>query len=85
MRMPFLKKLFLGGSKKEKNKNIKLRDTKTFNMKGVLWNSRGLRDMAKPNFLSDISNDHDLDFIYLLETHKRNFTDADLNSYCGGR
>jgi hypothetical protein len=41
--------------------------------------------MAKPNFLSDISNDHDLDFIYLLKTYKRNFTDADLNSYCGGR
>jgi hypothetical protein len=41
--------------------------------------------MAKPNFLSDLSNDHDLDFISLLETHKRNFIDADLNCYCGGR
>jgi hypothetical protein len=54
-------------------------------MKGVFWNSRGLRGMAKPNFLSDLSNDRDLDFISLLETHKRNFIDVDLNSYCGGR
>lgn len=54
-------------------------------MKGIFWNSRGLRDLAKPNFLCDLSNDYDLDFIALLETHKRNFTDVDLNSYCGGR
>jgi len=54
-------------------------------MKGIFWNSRGLRDLAKPRFLHDVSIEHDLDFIALLETLKKRYSEVDLNSYCGGR
>ena len=32
-------------------------------MRGVFWNSRGLRDLAKINFLRDLSLEKDLDFL----------------------
>ena len=54
-------------------------------MKGIFWNSRGLRDLAKINFLRDIAVEKDLDFIALLETHKRDFTQDMLDDFCGGR
>ena len=54
-------------------------------MRGVFWNSRGLRDLAKINFLRDLSLEKDLDFIALLETHKGNYTHDKLNDFCGGR
>jgi hypothetical protein len=42
--------------------------------------------LAKINFLRDIATEKDLDFIALLETHKRDFTDFTmLEDYCGGR
>jgi len=49
-------------------------------MKGIFWNSRGLRDLAKFRFLSDITNKQNLDFIALLETCRKNFTDTELNN-----
>jgi len=54
-------------------------------MKGIFWNNRGLRDLAKINFLRDIAVEKDLDFIALLETHKRDFTEDMLDDFCGGR
>ena len=54
-------------------------------MKGIFWNSRGLRDLAKAGFLFVTSNEHNLDFITLLETHRKGYSDEDLNTFCGGR
>jgi hypothetical protein len=54
-------------------------------MKGVFWNSRGLHDLAKPNFLSDLVNEHDLNFVALLETQRKKFTEMDFSSFCGSR
>ena len=53
-------------------------------MKGIFWNSRGLRDLAKTKFLGDTAKEQELDFIALLETRKRDFTQAELNGLCGG-
>jgi hypothetical protein len=36
-------------------------------MNGMFWNSNGLRDQAKPRFLFESVNDHDLDFIAISE------------------
>jgi len=54
-------------------------------MRGIFWNSRGLRDLAKQNFLHDLSLEKNLDFIALLETYRRDFSDELLNSFCGNR
>ena len=54
-------------------------------MKVIFWNSRGLRDLAKFRFLSDITKEKNLDFIALLETCRKNFTDKELNNICGGK
>ena len=53
-------------------------------MKGIFWNSRGLRDLAF-RFLSNITNKQNLDFIALLKTCRKNFTDTELNNICGGK
>ena len=37
-------------------------------MKGIFWNSRGLKDLAKRRFLAEASVEHRLDFIALSET-----------------
>ena len=34
-------------------------------MKGIFWNSRGLKDLAKRRFLAEASLEHRLDFIAL--------------------
>lgn len=39
-------------------------------MKGILWNSRGLRDLAKIRLIADYNNEHQLDFMALVETGK---------------
>ena len=54
-------------------------------MKGIFWNSRGLRDLAKTKFLSNTTREQGLDFIALLETGKKDFTQAKLDRYCGGK
>jgi hypothetical protein len=40
-------------------------------MKGILWNSRGLSDLAKASFISDSVKEQNLEFVALLETGKR--------------
>jgi hypothetical protein len=54
-------------------------------MKAVFWNSIGLWDLAKHDFLCSISLEKDLDFIAILETNKNNFSDECLDNFCGGK
>ena len=53
-------------------------------MRGIFWNSRGLRDLAKRRFLADASLEHHLDFIALSETGRSNFTNQFLATLSGG-
>jgi hypothetical protein len=54
-------------------------------MKEIFWNSRGLSDLAKFRFLSDTSKDEKLDFVALLETGKKDFSQSTLNNICAGQ
>ena len=55
-------------------------------MKGIFfWNNIDLRDLDKFRFLSDLTKEHNLIFIALLETCRKNFTDTELNNICGGK
>jgi hypothetical protein len=64
-------------------------------MKGMFWNSNGLRDQTKFKFLFDSTKDQakfkflfdstkeqQLDFIAILETKRNNFTTAELAHFC---
>jgi hypothetical protein len=53
-------------------------------MRGIFWNSRGLRDLAKRRFLAEASLEHQLDFIALSETGRSNFTSQFLATLSGG-
>jgi hypothetical protein len=54
-------------------------------MKGIFWNSRGLSDLAKSRFLADTSKERNLDFIALLETCKKDFSQPTLDNFSGGK
>jgi hypothetical protein len=54
-------------------------------MKGLFWNSRGLSDLAKCRFLGDITREHDLRFIALFETCKKDFSQDTLDNFSGGK
>ena len=49
-------------------------------MKGIFWNSRGLKDLAKIRFLAEASLEHRLYFIALSETGRDNFAPQFLNT-----
>ena len=53
-------------------------------MKGVVWNCRGLCDLAKHTFLHDVATDKKLDFIALSETNKNSFSTQCLENFCAG-
>ena len=53
-------------------------------MRGIFWNSRGLKDLAKRRFLAEASIEHRLDFIALSETGRANFSPQFLNTLSGG-
>ena len=53
-------------------------------MKGIFWNCRGLGDLAKHNYLSQLAREHRLDFIALMETGRRSFSESTLRHFCGG-
>ena len=53
-------------------------------MRGIFWNSRGLKDLAKRRFMADASNDYRLDFIALSETGRDNFSPQFLSNLAGG-
>ena len=52
-------------------------------MKGIFWNSRGLKDLAKRTFLAEVSLEHRLDFIALSKTGRDNFVPQFLNTLSG--
>ena len=54
-------------------------------MKGVFWNSRGLKDLAKHRFLADLVMDEQINFIALSETGRDDFPDHILKNLCAGR
>jgi exonuclease III len=54
-------------------------------MKGVFWNSNGLRDQAKVRFLFDLTKEHQLDFIAILETKRKDFTASELAHFCANK
>lgn len=58
---------------------------KWFKMKDIFWNNRGLSDLAKFRFLSDTSREQKLDFIALLETSKKGFSQTSLNNMSAGQ
>jgi hypothetical protein len=43
-------------------------------MRGMFWNNRGLRDLAKSTFWYDTSLEYDVDFVALLETNRKDFS-----------
>jgi hypothetical protein len=53
-------------------------------MKGIFWNSRGLGDLAKHNFLSNLSKEQHMNFIAIMETSRSDFSDSTLRHLCGG-
>ena len=53
-------------------------------MNGMFSNSRGLRDLAKYLFFADCVRDHNLDFLGISETGRRDFSQAQLNRLYGG-
>jgi exonuclease III len=54
-------------------------------MKGVFWNSNGLRDLAKHIFLFEIMRENHLDFIAILESKRNEFTMQELSHFCAGK
>ena len=52
---------------KKKKKLLNKLQRKIVPMKGVFWNCRGLRDLAKHTFLHDVAEDNRLDFIALSQ------------------
>ena len=53
-------------------------------MRGIFWNSRGLKDLAKRRFLAEASLEHHLDSIALSETGRGNFSPQFLSTLSGG-
>ena len=54
-------------------------------MKGVFWYSRGLADLAKHRFLTDLVKEEQINFIALSETGMDVFLDHTLKILCPGR
>ena len=53
-------------------------------MNGMFKNSRGLGDLAKHLHFADCIRDHNLDFLAISETGRREFTQSLLNQVSGG-
>jgi hypothetical protein len=53
-------------------------------MNGMFKNSRGLRDLAKHLHIADRCRDHNLDFVAISETGKRDYSQSLLNRLSGG-
>jgi len=54
-------------------------------MKGIFWNSNGLGDTKKYQFLSDLTKEKGLDFMALSEIGRRAFSDSFLKNFCAGK
>jgi hypothetical protein len=53
-------------------------------MNGMFTNSRGLRDLAKHLHIAHCIRDHNLDFVAISETGRRDFSQCLLNRLSGG-
>ena len=53
-------------------------------MKGIYWNSRGLSDLAKHRYILEAIREHNLDFVAVMETRKKDMSRANLNRLSGG-
>ena len=53
-------------------------------MNGIFSNSKGLHDLAKHVRIVDSIRDHNLDFVGISETGKRDFSSSLLNRLSGG-
>jgi hypothetical protein len=53
-------------------------------MNGMFLKSRGLRDLAKHLHVAHCINDHNLDFVAILETSRRHFSQRLLDRLSGG-
>jgi hypothetical protein len=53
-------------------------------MNGMFSNSRGLNDLAKHVHIADCCRDHNLDFVAISETGKRDYSSSLLNHLSGG-
>ena len=53
-------------------------------MKGKIWNDRGLRDLAKHLHIADSIKEHELDFVAISESGRRDFSMHTLNHLSGG-
>jgi hypothetical protein len=56
----------------------------SFQMNGMLKNSRGLRDLAKHLHIADYCRDHNLDFVAISETARQDYSQSLLNRLSGG-
>jgi hypothetical protein len=54
-------------------------------MKGVFWNSNGLRDPSKHRFLFETTREKHLDFIAILESKRNEFNTQELSHLCAGK
>jgi hypothetical protein len=54
-------------------------------MKGIFWNTNGLKDPQKLKHISDLTKEHNLNFIALLETGRSEFMPSFLKNLCAGR
>jgi exonuclease III len=54
-------------------------------MKGVFWNSNGLRDPAKCRFLFEATREKRLDFVAVLETKRNDFNTQEFSHLCAGK
>jgi hypothetical protein len=54
-------------------------------MKCIFWNSDGFKDPKKSKFVSDLTREYGLNFIVIIETCKRSFSDQLLKNLCAGK
>jgi hypothetical protein len=72
-------------AKRKRNSiRMQLQGKNSISMKGVFWNCRSLRDLAKHTFLHDVAGDNQLDFIALSETNKNSVSTQCRQNFCAG-
>jgi hypothetical protein len=54
-------------------------------MKGIFWNTNRLRDPQKLKHISDLTKEHNLNFIALSKSGRSEFTLSFLKNHCAGR
>jgi hypothetical protein len=54
-------------------------------MRGLFWNSNGLRDQVKPRFLFDSTREHKLDFIAIIESKRKYVNPQELAHLCANK